>query len=101
MQAIVDSIASLIATLLGFADFVIDLMLWLPRVIIEEITDWFITVVTWINSQVNIGQLESLLGSIPASVWYFASAAQIGFGIKAVLVAYSVRFVIRRIPGIG
>ncbi len=43
----------------------------------------------------------ALLNSIPANVWWFASAFKVDFGIKVMFSALATRFLIRRIPFIG
>lgn len=43
----------------------------------------------------------ALLSSIPAGVWWFASAFKVDFGIKVMFSALATRFLIRRIPFIG
>lgn len=45
--------------------------------------------------------LNSTLGAIPASVWYFLDMFAIPYGISVLLSAYVARFIVRRIPGIG
>lgn len=39
--------------------------------------------------------------AIPDSVWYFMNIFQIQFGLGLIIVAYLIRFMIRRIPVIG
>lgn len=46
-------------------------------------------------------RLNSVLGSIPASVWYFLDLFNIGAGFSAITSAYATRFIIRRLPVIG
>lgn len=43
----------------------------------------------------------TLTQSIPAAVWWFASAFKIDFGLKVMFSALATRFLIRRIPFIG
>jgi len=43
----------------------------------------------------------ALLNDIPQSIWWFAAAFKIDFGIKAMFSALATRFLIRRIPLIG
>lgn len=44
---------------------------------------------------------SSMFSFIPETVWYFANMAQISYGIGAVLGAFAIRFLIRRIPFFG
>lgn len=48
-----------------------------------------------------IREAASLLNSLPDSVWYFFNFAQLNYGIGAMLVAYLIRFTIRRLPVVG
>jgi hypothetical protein len=43
----------------------------------------------------------TLFDSMPDGVWYFMNIFQIQFGLGAVLIAYLIRFMIRRLPVIG
>lgn len=43
----------------------------------------------------------SFAAGIPAGVWYFASIADLQFGATVIASAYTIRFLIRRIPVIG
>lgn len=47
------------------------------------------------------GQVNLVLGSIPASVWYFLDLFNVSAGLSALFSAYTTRFLIRRLPVIG
>ena len=48
-----------------------------------------------------LGPLVSGFEQIPDSVMYFLGFLNVPFGIASILTAYSIRFLIRRIPFIG
>lgn len=49
----------------------------------------------------NASSLNSSFGGIGAGVWYFLDLFQVSTGVSAVVSAYTLRFMIRRIPVIG
>lgn len=88
---------------------------WLKS-IIEQIAVWTINVLLMIlswfwDSLLYILELlgiadqikasATLFDSMPDGVWYFMNIFQIQFGLGAVLIAYLIRFMIRRLPVIG
>jgi hypothetical protein len=49
----------------------------------------------------NISQFENAFIGIPNSIWFFLNSLAFSFGAKAILTAWTYRFLIRRIPLIG
>jgi hypothetical protein len=49
----------------------------------------------------NAGALNASFGNIGSGVWYFLDLFQFSTGISAIISAYTLRFMIRRIPVIG
>lgn len=47
------------------------------------------------------GSLTEAFVGLPASVWFFIDAFQLGYGVPLVISAYVARFLIRRLPVIG
>lgn len=45
--------------------------------------------------------LGGALGGIPGDVWYFLDLFNVSYGIPLLLSAWSLRFIIRRIPVVG
>jgi hypothetical protein len=45
--------------------------------------------------------INSALGGIATSTWYFLDAFSLNIGLPAICSAYATRFIIRRIPVIG
>lgn len=88
---------------------------WLKS-IIEQIAAWVINVLLMILSWFwdallyilellgiadQIKASATLFDSMPDGVWYFMNIFQIQFGLGAVLIAYLIRFMVRRLPVIG
>lgn len=61
----------------------------------------FNIVINLIQPYLNTSALYSLFSLISPSVWYFLDIANIGSGISLLFGAYTVRFIVRRIPFIG
>ncbi len=49
----------------------------------------------------NLSALNSAFSAIPPAVWYFVDMANLTFAFTTIITAYTVRFLIRRIPFIG
>lgn len=88
---------------------------WLKS-ILEQIATWVIDLIFmlfgWLWGALlflldSLGLAEQIHNSaaafeaIPDSVWYFMNMFQIQFGLGAILAAYVIRFMIRRLPVIG
>lgn len=83
---------------------------WLVRsVLVKFVTYfalWFITTEFIQVLQVagilpNASSLTTVLGGVPAAVWYFLDLFAFSQGLPIVLAAVATRFIIRRIPVIG
>ena len=75
-----------------------DLVMWIPRFMIKLLLDGLIALLNTITPPDFFNDLGGWLGAIPDSVWFFASAFNISFGLKVVLGAYTIRFILRLIP---
>jgi hypothetical protein len=49
----------------------------------------------------DINQLDNALTAVPNSIWFFLNIFAFSFGAKAILTAWTYRFLIRRLPLIG
>lgn len=96
MQAIVDTIKN-------FAAWLLDALLYVPRLIFQEITDFLLphlqTANTWMAGK--LSELDSAFASLPDGIWWFIGVAQLHIGIPLILSALGIRFLIRRLPIIG
>jgi hypothetical protein len=89
--------------------------LWLKSAL-EQIASWllnaFLSIIGWLFD--GLLYLLDLIGladqiktssgyfdSLPEGAWYYLNLFQAQYGLSAILVAYSIRFLIRRIPGFG
>lgn len=84
-----------------FAEWLKDLLLWLPRKLWSELLDGLAGIVESIGVPDFFTQAQNALGGIPASMLYFSSKLAVPEGIAMMLAALVLRFVIRRIPLIG
>lgn len=87
--------------LLGIINSVIQFLIDIPLKIMEWIWNAFIALLDLIPIGSYLNQSAGLFSSLPSSVWFFMNMFQIKFGITTILGAYLIRFLIRRIPGIG
>lgn len=78
-----------------------DAFLWIPRKLWELILDGLATLLEAIPVPSFMSNLESFAGGIDPGIAYFAEPLMISTGVTFVLLAYVIRFVIRRIPVIG
>ena len=81
-------------------DFILDIVLWIPRKLYEWFVDAVETMMGWLPD-VPIGDLSALINGVGGDILYYLTVFQFGYGITAVLTAYIARFILRRIPGIG
>lgn len=87
--------------LLSIISTVIQFLVDLPFKLIEWIWNAFIAFLDLLPIGSYLNQSAGLFSSIPSSVWFFMDMLQIKLGITTILGAYLIRFLIRRIPGIG
>ena len=59
------------------------------------------TVINLIQPYLNTTAIYSAFASINPSVWYFMDLANLSSGVSIILGAYSIRFIVRRIPFVG
>jgi len=92
----------------SFADWFLDIlkdgMQFLVDLILQTATWFWEALLGLMSSNVVVGMIqtsESLFAQIPQSVWFFMNMCQVPMGIVSILSAYTLRFFIRRIPGIG
>ncbi len=85
----------------GFAEWLLDAMLFIPRKTFQLILEALAGIIEAIPVPDFFAQAGSGLGNIPAYTMFFAEFAQIPEGIAIILSAYTIRFLIRRIPLVG
>ena len=83
-----------------FFDALVDIFLWLPRMIYSTIVDvieFFLALLPDAPAQ----GWGDLFNSLPGELLYFSTIFQVPEGIAMIMTAYLARFILRRIPGIG
>jgi hypothetical protein len=80
--------------------FLLDVLLWVPRKLIELVMDGLATVIEAIPLPAWLDGV-SILDEIPEGVAFFAEAFLIPEGVTILVSAYVIRFLIRRLPIVG
>ena len=65
------------------------------------LTELIPIVLSMLNFNSIVGNLQSALNYIPPSVWFFLNAFRLDVGVPLILSAYGSRFIIRRLPVVG
>ena len=94
MDYLIQFIARIIAWLVGFVQWALT-WLW------DTLLGALITVLNAIPVPAWISGAPGVVSSIPGSVAFFLGAFQIPTGLAIIFGAYTIRFIIRRIPLIG
>lgn len=87
-----------------FAQYILDLLLWLPRKIYELITDAFDSVISTILSWVDVSWLASIdvnYSALPQGVLWFLGFFNLPYAATVITSALMLRFFIRRLPIFG
>ena len=84
-----------------FAQWIADFFLYIPRQIFSLFTDGMVSIINSIMPNLNSSSITSAWAQIPSGVLYLVGWFQLGQGITALLAAYSIRFIIRRLPVVG
>jgi len=79
--------------------WLLDVLLWVPRKLYQLILEGLLTVFNAIPVPAWAEGLD--LDWIPAGMAYFLEPFSIGFGITCITSAYLLRFLIRRVPVVG
>lgn len=90
--------------LTGFAQFILDIILYIPKKIFEWLTDGLaVTIDALFNlcSSCNFTTLGASLEGLPSGILYILGWFNFGTGISVISGAYLIRFLIRRLPVIG
>lgn len=82
-------------------DSVIDFIETLPQWIFSQIAEGIVAFFNALPVPDFFRQAGSAMQSIPPEVLFFANMFRLDFGVTTVLLALTIRFVIRRLPIIG
>lgn len=74
---------------------------WIPKKIYSAVMDGLASFISAIPVPSFVHDAAGAFSGIPSQVMYFASAFELNFGIKVILLALVLRFILRRIPLIG
>lgn len=74
---------------------------WIPKKIYSSVMDGIASFINSIPVPSFMQDAAGAFAGIPSTVMFFASAFELGFGVKIVLAALVLRFILRRIPLIG
>jgi len=85
----------------GFLDKLVEILLYLPRLIYQTITDIFLSFINWIPVPISSDDIQTAIDNIPADLVYFLNVFEFDYGLTVCFGAYVGRFILRRIPGIG
>lgn len=83
-----------------FIDSLIDIILWLPRMIYSWLVDAIQLMLGWIPD-INIVDVQSVFNGLGGQILYFLTVFEFDYGLTAVMTALIARFILRRIPFIG
>lgn len=95
---------SLITFLIGIVDFIFSKTIpkfFLFAGLYFAVLEFTPALIGLIGGQSLISNIQTLFNNIPSGALYFLSLFKVATGLKIVLSAYIVRFIIRRIPLIG
>lgn len=84
-----------------FGQWLMDLLLWVPRKLFSLLLDSLASVLEAIPVPDFMSGLAGWASALDPAIAYFSAPLQIGTGIGFVFAAYVLRFAIRRIPVIG
>lgn len=87
--------------LLRFAEWLLEVLLWIPRKLWELFLDALASFFEWLPVPEFFANAGIYLDAIPGPVLYFASLLALPYGLTVVLGASVIRFVIRRLPVVG
>ncbi|MET0082676.1 MAG: hypothetical protein ABW079_06650 [Sedimenticola sp.] len=84
-----------------FASWIKELFVWLGQKIFEGIMDASATIVEAIPVPDFVDQAGAKIGQIGSDIGYWIGPFELDYGLSAIISAYTLRFIIRRIPLIG
>lgn len=91
----------LIEFLQRILDWLVDLFLWVPRKLLEIFLDGLASFFEAIPVPEFMENLGNYASALDPAIGYFVAPLQLGTGLGFVILAYILRFAIRRLPVIG
>lgn len=87
--------------IVAFAQWLLDVLLWVPLKLWEIFLDVFATIIEAIPVPEFVTNAGLYVSAVPSSVLFFLSIVRLDYGLSVVIGAAIIRFVIRRLPVIG
>ncbi|MES9961689.1 MAG: hypothetical protein ABW089_14760 [Sedimenticola sp.] len=84
-----------------FATWLKELLVWLGQKIFELVLDAAASVIEAIPVPAFVNQAGNSLGQIGADVGYWIGPFELDYALTVILSAYTLRFIIRRLPIVG
>lgn len=84
-----------------FLQWLLDMLLWLPKKLFQLIFDGLATFIERIPVPGFIANAQGFFSGIPSEIVYFINFFAVGEGLAMVTGALVLRFVLRRVPIIG
>lgn len=82
-------------------DWLIDLLLWVPRKLYQLFLEGLAAFISAIPVPAFVSNAGNYLSAIDPGIAWFVNAMQLPYGLAVCLGAYVIRFLIRRIPVVG
>lgn len=87
--------------LAGFAEWLKEVLLWVPRKLWAELLDGLAAILSAIPVPDFVITAQSAFAGLPSGVVFFANKFAVPEILGMVIAAYVIRFLIRRIPVVG
>lgn len=84
-----------------FLDWLLDVLLYVPKKIIEWLFDAFAWLIEAIPVPDFFVGLQNAFSNIPDGVMYFLNIFEVSTGLAIIVTASILRFIIRRLPVVG
>jgi hypothetical protein len=84
-----------------FADWLKEVLLWIPRKLWELVLDGLATLIEAIPVPTFMENLGDLFAGLSPAIGYFVQPLEVETGISFIIIASIIRFAIRRIPVVG
>lgn len=91
----------LVDVISSFVQWLLDLLLYVPRVVFSEVMQGLAAVVSSIPVPDFVADVGSYWSGVPSDVMFFVAPLRLGTGLAMIATAYGVRFLIRRLPFVG
>jgi len=84
-----------------FAEWLLDVLLFIPKQVWEWLLEAVAAMINAIPVPDWIQDVGAVFAAIPADVIWFLDPFRLGLGLSLIGTAYTIRFLIRRLPVVG